>query len=57
MQCALSLIMPPTWFVNILFYAGDVFGFFGWSFMELVMHNYAEEVTSQQPEAVATQDV
>jgi len=40
---------------NILFYAGDVFGFFGWSFMDLVMHNYAEEVTSQQAED-ATQD-
>jgi len=30
---------------NILFYAGDVFGFFGWSFMDLVSHNYVEEVT------------
>jgi len=36
---------------NILFYAGDVFGFFGFSFMDLISHNYAEEVTSQvQPE-------
>jgi len=41
---------------NILFYAGDVFGFFGWSFMDLVMHNYAEEVTSQQAETANTEE-
>jgi len=32
---------------NILFYAGDVFGFFGFSFMDLVSHNFVEEVTTQ----------
>jgi len=32
---------------NILFYAGDVFGFYGFSFMDLISHNYVEEVTSQ----------
>merc|ERR1712025_1429218 len=30
---------------NILFYAGDVFGFYGFSFMDLVSHEYVEEVT------------
>jgi len=33
---------------NILFYAGDVFGFFGWSFMDLVSHNYVEETQVTQ---------
>jgi ubiquitin-like 1-activating enzyme E1 A len=32
---------------KILFYAGDVFGFFGFSFMDLVSHNFVEEVTQQ----------
>jgi len=32
---------------NILFYAGDVFGFFGFSFMDLVSHSFVEEVTQQ----------
>merc|ERR1712126_33603 len=32
---------------KILFYAGDVFGFFGFSFMDLVSHNFVEEVTTQ----------
>jgi len=32
---------------KIFFYAGDVFGFFGFSFMDLVSHNYVEEVTMQ----------
>jgi len=32
---------------KILFYAGDVFGFFGFSFMDLVSHNYVEEVTER----------
>ena len=31
---------------KILFYAGDVFGFFGFSFMDLVSHNFVEEVTA-----------
>jgi len=30
---------------KILFYAGDVFGFYGFSFMDLVSHEYVEEVT------------
>merc|ERR1712126_142461 len=30
---------------NILFYAGDIFGFYGFSFMDLVAHEYVEEVT------------
>merc|ERR1712059_180325 len=32
---------------NIFFYAGDVFGFFGFSFMDLISHSYVEEITSQ----------
>merc|ERR1719228_1104101 len=32
---------------KILFYAGDVFGFFGFSFMDLVSHSFVEEVTQQ----------
>jgi len=31
---------------KILFYAGDVFGFFGFSFMDLVSHSFVEEVTA-----------
>ena len=30
-----------------MFWAGDVFGFFGFSFMDLVSHNFVEEVTTQ----------
>jgi len=30
---------------KILFYAGDIFGFYGFSFMDLVSHEYVEEVT------------
>lgn len=30
---------------KILFYAGDVFGFFGFSFMDLVSHSFVEDVT------------
>ena len=30
---------------KVLFYAGDVFGFYGFSFMDLVSHEYVEEVT------------
>merc|ERR1712029_1116895 len=30
---------------NILFYAGDIFGFYGFSFMDLVAHEYVEEET------------
>ena len=30
---------------NILFYAGDIFGFYGFSFMDLVSHEYVQEVT------------
>jgi len=30
---------------KVLFYAGDVFGFFGFSFMDLISHEYVEEVT------------
>ena len=37
---------------NILFYAGDVFGFFGFSFMDLVSHNFVEEVTTQVPSII-----
>ena len=29
------------------FYAGEVFGFFGFSFMDLVSHNFVEEITEQ----------
>jgi len=29
---------------KILFYAGDIFGFYGFSFMDLVSHEYVEEV-------------
>ena len=32
---------------KVLFYAGDVFGFFGFSFMDLISHEYVEEVTQQ----------
>ena len=30
---------------KVLFYAGDVFGFFGFSFMDLISHEYVEDVT------------
>ena len=30
---------------KVLFYAGDIFGFYGFSFMDLVSHEYVEEVT------------
>jgi len=30
---------------NVLFYAGAVFGFYGFSFMDLISHEYVEEVT------------
>ena len=40
----------------ILFYAGDVFGFFSWFYMDLVMHNYTKEVTSQQAEAATPEE-
>jgi len=30
---------------KILFYAGDIFGFYGFSFMDLVSHEYVQEVT------------
>ena len=30
-----------------MFWAGDVFGFFGFSFMDLVSHEFVEEVTTQ----------
>ena len=29
---------------NVLFYAGDIYGFYGFSFMDLVSHEYVEEV-------------
>ena len=29
--------------LNIKFFAGDIFGFFGYSFMDLVKHDYVEE--------------
>jgi len=29
---------------KVLFYAGDIFGFYGFSFMDLVSHEYVEEV-------------
>jgi len=32
---------------KIMFWAGDVFGFFGFSFMDLVSHEFVEEVTTQ----------
>ena len=32
---------------KVLFYAGNVFGFFGFSFMDLISHEYVEEVTQQ----------
>jgi len=35
---------------NVLFYAGDVFGFFGFSFMDLISHKYVEEETKQVEE-------
>eukprot|EP00092_Neocalanus_flemingeri_P021212 GFUD01022986.1.p1 GENE.GFUD01022986.1~~GFUD01022986.1.p1 ORF type:complete len:357 (+),score=108.13 GFUD01022986.1:47-1072(+) len=35
---------------KILFYAGDVFGFFGFSFMDLISHEYVEEEKVQTNE-------
>ena len=29
--------------LNIKFFSGDIFGFFGYSFMDLVKHEYVEE--------------
>ena len=29
---------------RVMFFAGDVNGFFGWSFMDLIEHEYVEEV-------------
>jgi len=34
-----------------LFYAGDIFGFYGFSFMDLVSHEYVEEVKDTKEEA------
>lgn len=31
--------------LGVKFFAGDVMGFFGYSFMDLIEHEYAEEVT------------
>lgn len=36
---------------KILFYAGDIFGFYGFSFMDLVSHEYVEEVKETKEEA------
>jgi len=36
---------------KVLFYAGDIFGFFGFSFMDLVFHKYAEEEQVQPQES------
>jgi len=36
---------------KILFYAGDIFGFYGFSFMDLVSHEYVEEVTETKEAA------
>ena len=35
---------------GVKFFAGDVHGFFGYSFMDLVEHEFAEEVTVQPKE-------
>ena len=40
---------------KVLFYAGDIFGFYGFSFMDLVSHEYVEEVTETK-EAGATDE-
>ena len=44
-------------FVQIKFYAGDVMGFYGFSFMDLIEHEYAEEeMTQTKPDKVHTVD-
>ena len=42
--------------IQIKFYAGDVMGFYGFSFMDLVEHEYVEEEITQniQPKQVNT---
>ena len=45
-----QLIMRSDWLIScraekIMFYAGDIFGFYGFSFMDLVSHEYVQEVT------------
>jgi len=35
---------------KVLFYAGDVYGFFGFSFMDLISHEYVEEVKEKEVE-------
>lgn len=34
---------------NIMFFGGGVYGFYGYTFMDLVQHEYVEEVTSTAP--------
>ena len=41
---------------KILFYAGDIFGFYGFSFMDLVSHEYVEEVKETKEEAKGDED-
>ena len=36
---------------NVMFFGGGLFGFFGFSFMDLVQHEYVEEETTKKKEA------
>ena len=36
---------------KIMFYAGDVMGFYGFSFMDLLEHEYVEETTTHNKPA------